>query len=140
MNQSSETPIDTEASEPAGEASRRRFRPSWSWEELAPVAHLLTFLGWLAFVLFVAMVRVRPWNEWESWRRWLRAGERGWEILAPGILLGVAVFVFVRAQALWRSDPRWSPGLVGLVILGVGAGVAGVFWGLFTLDLRPFLG
>jgi hypothetical protein len=68
----------------------------------------------------------------------LRADRRGWEILIPGLLMGLAVYVFVQAQRMWERGEGWSPRLVGLLLIGTGAGVGGVFWGLFTLGLRPF--
>jgi hypothetical protein len=128
----------TEQAEPKGrrdwhQAFRRR-----TWDEIAPVAHLWAFGAWLAAIVLVAVARVRPWNEWRSWRRWLRADSRGWEILIPGLLLGLAAFTFVRAQELWQRGEGWSPRLVGLVAIGLGSGVGGVLWGLYTLGLRPF--
>jgi hypothetical protein len=117
--------------------ARLRVRPSWAG--LRPSAPFLAFAAWFAVAALVALVRVRPWNEWRSWRRWLRADERGWELLLPGVLLGVAVLGFTRAHDRWEGE-GWSPEVVGLVLGAAAAGAAGAAWGLYTLGLRPFAG
>ena len=127
-----------------GSASRAgrglaRFRVRPSWAGLRRSAPFLVFAAWLAATALVAMVRVRPWNEWRSWRRWLRADERGWELLIPGVLLGLAALGFTRAHDRWTGE-GWSPEVVGLVLGAAAAGAAGAAWGLYTLGLRPFAG
>jgi len=127
-----------ESAESAGEESGlRRFRLRRSWAELRPAASTFVFASWMAAVLLVAVARVDPWNEWKSWRRWLRADERGWELVIPGLLTAGATWIYLRAHDRW-SDEGWSPEVVGMVLLGTGAAFGGIFWGLHVLGLRPF--
>ena len=103
---------------------------------LRPVAGIPRLGG---LVLLVALARVDPWNKSKSWRKWLRADERGWELLIPGILLAASTFLFIKAHDRWQ-DEGWSPEVVAMVLLASGAAIGGVLWGLFCLGLRPFAG
>ena len=119
------------------EAERPRLRLRWA--EVRSLAPSLVFVSWVALVILVAAVRVDPWNKWNSWRRWLRADERGWELLIPGILMALAAWLFVRSHDRW-ADEGWSPEVVAMVLLATGAATGGILWGLFCLGLRPFAG
>ena len=122
-----------------GEQSRRRFRLRWTWAEIRGTAPVTMFMLWLGAVLVVALARVHPWNESKSWGKWLRADQRGWEILIPGLLLALAVFTFTRAHDRW-SDEGWSPETLGMVLIGTVTGAGGLVWGLYALGMRPFTG
>ena len=131
----------TETAQPdGGEARRprhRRLRPEWT--RLRRFAPWLAFGGWAAAVLIVALARVSPWNRGRAWRRWRRRDERGWEVLIPGLLLAAAAYAVTRAHDRWGRE-GWSPEVVAMVVAGLAAGLGGVLWGLFCLDLRPFAG
>ena len=135
-----ETPTSNSDAEPVeDEEPRRRFRLRWTWDENRTTAPVTVFILWLGVVLVVALARVDPWNETESWRKWLRADERGWELLIPGLLMGSAVFTFTRAHDRWAKE-GWSPEALGMVLVGSVAGVGGLVWGLYALGMRPFMG
>lgn len=138
MTERNEIPGDGEAAESGPAPWWRRMLARRSWEDVAPFAHVIAFVAWLGVILLVAVARVRPWNEWSSWRRWLRADRRGWEMLIPGLLLGLSALAVVRAHTLWERGDGWSPRVVGLMLVGTAAGAGGVLWGLYTLGLRPF--
>jgi len=122
-----------------GQAGSPRFRLRREWSEIRLSAPGLAVAFWAFAVALVAFARVDPWNEWKSWRKWLRADERGWELLIPGLLGMGATWFFIRAHDRW-SDEGWSPEVVGMVLVGTGAAFGGVLWGLYCLGLRPFAG
>lgn len=117
----------------------RRFRFRRTWAELRGGAPVAVFALWSAAVLLVAVVRVDPWNKSKSWTKWLRADERGWELLIPGLLGALSAWWIVRAHDRW-TDEGWSPEVVAMVLLGTGAAFGAILWGLHVLTLRPFVG
>jgi len=130
---------NTEVETVEEEKPRRRFQLQWTWAEIRSTAPVVVFILWLGVALVVALARVDPWNQSKSWRKWFRADRRGWELLIPGLLLALAVFVYTKAHDRW-SEEGWSPETLGMVLIGSVAGVGGLLWGLYSLGLRPFIG
>ena len=112
-------------------------RERLTWAALRPHAPWLVFLGWGFVVLLVAVARIDPWNKARAWRRWFRQDQRGWELLIPGLLLGLAAWIVVQAHDRW-SDEGWSPEVVAMLAVGLGSLIGAALWGLHALDLRPF--
>ncbi|MBU1494426.1 MAG: hypothetical protein KJ956_10710 [Actinobacteria bacterium] len=135
-----EAAAEATGSEEAGgdeDVEQRRFRLRRTWSEVRGWAPALVFLGWVAAVLLVAVARIDPWNKGRVWRKWLRADERGWEALIPGLLGAGAAWLVIRAHDRW-SDEGWSPEVLAMVLLAAGAAFGGILWGLHVLELRPF--